>query len=218
MVHRVGRRRPVEGLRPGRLRIRAICQRSRGLHQPRTGRQRLRFPGQLQQGGICQQRGKFCTCTRSPDGSSSWETMEKIKGLFPETNVIGKTSGHREPDGWLWPGDRNLASVSVFVDYLEQDLDPPGSGDNGLKVLEIAIGLPRVSQERARASPVPPRRQEPSHDSSRITHELQEAAGRPRGIHATDGQSGAGRSREGVAAALPRPNYKLPYDPSTGSG
>ena len=87
---------------------------------------------------------------RSPDGSSSWETMEKIEGLFPETNVIGKTSGHREPDGWLWPGDRNLASVSVFVDHLEQDLDPPGSGDNGRKVLEIAIGL-RESHRRGHA-------------------------------------------------------------------
>ena len=78
---------------------------------------------------------------RSRGGRSSWETLEEIEGLFPETNVVGKTSSHREPDGWLWPGDRNLASVSLFVDYLEQDMDPPGSGDNGRKVLEIAIGL-----------------------------------------------------------------------------
>ena len=87
---------------------------------------------------------------RSPDGGSSWETMEKIEGLFPETSVVGKMSSHREPDGWLWPGDRNLASVSLFVDYLEQDLDPPGSGDNGRKVLEIAIGL-RESHRRGHA-------------------------------------------------------------------
>ena len=43
-----------------------------------------------------------------------------------------------------------MASVSVFVDYLEQDLDPPGSGDNGRKVLEIAIGL-RESHRRGHA-------------------------------------------------------------------
>lgn len=78
---------------------------------------------------------------KSPEGGSSWETMEEIEGLFPKTNVVGKTSAHREADGWLWPGDRNLASVSLFVDYLEQDLDPPGSGDNGRKVLEMAIAL-----------------------------------------------------------------------------
>ena len=78
---------------------------------------------------------------KSPEGSSSLETMEEIEGLFPKTTVMGKTSNHREPDGWLWPGDRNLASVSLFIDNLERDLDPPGSGDNGRKVLEMAIGL-----------------------------------------------------------------------------
>ena len=78
---------------------------------------------------------------KSPDGGSSSDTMEEIEGLFPETSVVGRTSSHREPDGWLWPGDRNLASVSLFVHNLEQDLDPPGSGDNGRKVLEMAIGL-----------------------------------------------------------------------------
>ena len=139
---------------------------------------------------------------RSPDGSSSWETMEEIDGLFPETNVIGKTSGHREQDGWLWPGDRNLASVSLFVDHLEQDLDPPGSGDNGRKVLEIAIGL-RESHRRGHARPVPPRRQGPSHDPSLLAHELQEAPSWPRGVHAADGLSCGGRPREGVAAAFP---------------
>ena len=68
-------------------------------------------------------------------------------------------SSHREPDGWLWPGDRNLASVSLFVDYLEQDLDPPGSGDNGRKVLEIAIGLRESHRRGPCARPVPPGRQ-----------------------------------------------------------
>ena len=38
----------------------------------------------------------------------------------------------------------------MFVDHLEQNLDPPGSGDNGRKVLEIAIGL-RESHRRGHA-------------------------------------------------------------------
>ena len=39
------------------------------------------------------------------------------------------------------PGDRNVASVQSIIDALEQDIEPRGSGDNGRKVLEIAIAL-----------------------------------------------------------------------------
>ena len=97
--------------------------------------------------GVLSSNSNILRMYRSPKEGSSRETMEEIEGLFPKTSVIGKTSSHREPDGWLWPGDRNLASVSLFVDHLQQDLDPPGSGDNGRKVLEIAIGL-RESHRR----------------------------------------------------------------------
>lgn len=98
-------------------------------------------------GGVFTSNSDVLHMYKSPDGASSWETMEEIEGLFPETSVVGRTSSQREPDGWLWPGDRNLASVSLFVDHLDQDLDPPGSGDNGGKVLEMAIGL-RESHRR----------------------------------------------------------------------
>ena len=102
--------------------------------------------------GVFTSNSNILRMYRSPEEGSSWETMEEIADLFPKTSAIGKTSNHREPDGWLWPGDRNLATVSVFVDHLQQDIDPPGSGDNGRKVLEIAIGL-RESHRRGH-SPV----------------------------------------------------------------
>ena len=87
----------------------------------------------------------------APEGTGpSFESLEEIAGLFPETSVIGRRSSEYEPDGWQWPGDRNLASVNLFVDCLEQGIDPPGSGDNGRKVLEMAIGV-RESHRRGHA-------------------------------------------------------------------
>ena len=74
-------------------------------------------------------------------------SLKKVEGVFPETSVYGRMSGDYDADGWRWPGDRNVASVQSIIDALEQDIEPRGSGDNGRKVLEIAIAL-RESHRR----------------------------------------------------------------------
>ena len=63
---------------------------------------------------------------------------------------MGDTSGSYVVDGWQWPGDRNTATVQSIVDALEQDIEPRSSGDNGRKVLEMAIGV-RESHRRGHA-------------------------------------------------------------------
>jgi predicted dehydrogenase len=70
------------------------------------------------------------------DGSGGYE---KVDAGFRETPM--RTSASYEPDGWKWPGDRNLASVGGTVDALENDTEPIGSGDNGRRVLEMAIAI-----------------------------------------------------------------------------
>ena len=77
----------------------------------------------------------------------TWASLKKVEGVFPETSVYGRMSGSYGDDGWRWPGDRNIATVQSIVDSLEKDIEPRGSGDNGRKVLEIAIAL-RESHRR----------------------------------------------------------------------
>ena len=84
---------------------------------------------------------------------SAWKAddagnLKKVEGVFSETPI--RTSNSYEPDGWKWPGDRNLASVSVLVDALENGTESPGSGENGRKVLELAIAL-RESHRKGHA-------------------------------------------------------------------
>jgi len=105
--------------------------------------------------GVLRNSNDVMRMYKSPaTGVSSWETLQEVTGVFPEGSIRGRegtTPGNRdiiyEPDGWQWPGNRQVGSVKVFVDYLEQGLDPPGSGDNGRKVLEMAIGI-RESHRR----------------------------------------------------------------------
>ena len=70
------------------------------------------------------------------DGSGGYE---KVDAGFRETPM--RTSASYESDGWKWPGDRNLASVDGTVGALENDTEPIGSGDNGRRVLEMAIAI-----------------------------------------------------------------------------
>ncbi len=99
-------------------------------------------------GGVFRSTGDVLHMWKAPDGAApTWENLEEIEGLFPKTSVMARTSAEYEPDGWKWPGDRNLASVNSIVDALENDAEPTGSGDNGRKVLEMAIGL-RESHRR----------------------------------------------------------------------
>ena len=78
-----------------------------------------------------------------------------MAGIFSEETVYGRRSSQYDADGWRWPGDRNVASVQSIVDALEQDIEPRGSGENGRKVLELAIAL-RESHRRGHAAvPLP---------------------------------------------------------------
>ena len=76
-----------------------------------------------------------------------WEDLKKVEGLFPEGTVYGRRSGEYDEEGWRWPGDRNISSVQCIIDALEQDTETGGSGDNGRKVLEMAIAM-RESHRR----------------------------------------------------------------------
>ena len=101
--------------------------------------------------GVFRSTGDVLHVWKAPDGAgASWETLEEIEGVFPKTSVIARTSSDYEPDGWAWPGDRNLASINSIVDALENDTEPLSSGDNGRKVLEMAIGV-RESHRRGHA-------------------------------------------------------------------
>ena len=71
----------------------------------------------------------------------AWDNLTKMEGILPEGNVYGKRSSEYDDEGWKWPGDRNIATVQAIVDALENDTQPIGSGDNGRRVLEIAIAL-----------------------------------------------------------------------------
>ena len=97
-------------------------------------------------GGLIQSRNGILRLWK---GAAGGELKEEV-GLFPATSVMGNTSGSYVVDGWKWPGDRNTASVQSIVDALEQDIEPRSSGDNGRKVLELAIAL-RESHRRGHA-------------------------------------------------------------------
>lgn len=77
----------------------------------------------------------------------TWRTLKQVEGVLPEGRVYGRMSGDYDEEGWRWPGDRNIASVQSIVDALEKNIEPRGSGDNGRKVLEMAIAL-RESHRR----------------------------------------------------------------------
>ena len=74
--------------------------------------------------------------------------MVEIEGLFKEESQYAESGTHGE-DGWRWAENRNLASVQVMIEAIENGVDPIGSGENSRKCLEIAIAL-RESHRRGR--------------------------------------------------------------------
>ena len=69
--------------------------------------------------------------------------LHEIAGQFPDVSY----EPTYDSDGIRLPGHRQMASIQSIVDSLEQDIEPRCSGDNMLKVLEIAISL-RESHRR----------------------------------------------------------------------
>jgi len=79
------------------------------------------------------------------------DDLIEVEGLFPAGSVYGRRSSEYDDDGWRWPGDRNVASVQALIEALDRGEDPGGSGDNGRRVLELAIAL-RESHRRGHAA------------------------------------------------------------------
>ena len=69
------------------------------------------------------------------------------QGSRGERFVKERCAWVQDADGWYYPGKRNTATVESIVDALENGIEPRSSGDNGRKVLEMAIAL-RESHRR----------------------------------------------------------------------
>jgi len=70
--------------------------------------------------------------------------LEEAKGLFSDP-AMGRDQYDKH--GWMQLGSRVMDTVQSVVDSVDQGIEPRASGDNGRKVLEIAIGL-RESERR----------------------------------------------------------------------
>lgn len=73
--------------------------------------------------------------------------LTKINGAFSETDGIHGWFGTFDEEGWERPGNRQHATVQSMIDALEKDIEPRGNGENGRKVLEMAIAI-RESHRR----------------------------------------------------------------------
>ncbi len=103
--------------------------------------------------GVFRSNNGFVTLWKAEDSEDrpSWADLKPVHGVLPDSSVYGKRSSeHYDDDGWRWPGDRNVASVQSIVDALELNIEPRSSGDNGRKVLEMAIAI-RESHRRGHA-------------------------------------------------------------------
>ncbi|MEE3258552.1 MAG: Gfo/Idh/MocA family oxidoreductase [Candidatus Latescibacterota bacterium] len=99
------------------------------------------------EGGVFRSDDHLAGLYRYAEGDgASWDKLEKIEGVLPAGPIYGEPRGY-DAEGWKWPGDRNVASCKAIIDALERGEDPPGSGENGRVVLEMAIAL-RESHRR----------------------------------------------------------------------
>ena len=76
-----------------------------------------------------------------------WSNLEKMEGLFSATQALHEGFGKMDEEGWEYGGPRQHATIQSMVDALEMDIEPRSNGDNGRKVLEMAIAL-RESHRR----------------------------------------------------------------------
>jgi len=99
------------------------------------------------EGGVFRSDDNLVGLYRCGEGDgAAWEKLEKVEGVLPTGRIYGEQRDY-DAEGWKWPGDRNVASCKAIIDALERGEDPPGSGENGVKVLEVAIAL-RESHRR----------------------------------------------------------------------
>ena len=55
------------------------------------------------------------------DATTRLADLTEVAGLFPNPVSYG---AHYDDEGWIYPGDRNIASVQSIVDALEKGLSP----------------------------------------------------------------------------------------------
>ena len=73
-----------------------------------------------------------------------------VEAPFSDDEGVHGGFGQIDEEGWENPGNRQRATVQSMIDALDQDIEPRGNGDNGLKVLEMAIAI-RESHRRGHA-------------------------------------------------------------------
>ena len=99
-------------------------------------------------GGVFYCDGSYLEMWTAEEGANRpvMSDLTKVEGVFPDTS-LWEGSGSYDEEGWRFPGRRNMSTVQSIVDALDNDTEPTGSGENGLKVLELAIAM-RESHRR----------------------------------------------------------------------
>ena len=69
-----------------------------------------------------------------------------FSGLAPDASkgfkpVRGHSDGGYDDEGWLYPGDRLMDSVTSMVDAIEKGVEPKASGKVQHKSLEVSIAM-----------------------------------------------------------------------------
>lgn len=92
--------------------------------------------------GVFYGDGSYLQMWKAKDDSPrpAMSDLLQIKDVFPKTSLWEGSNTYDE-EGWRFPGRRNIATAQSMIDALDNDTEPTGSGDNGRKVLEIAIAM-----------------------------------------------------------------------------
>ena len=129
------------------------------MHRRDTGKQGFEV---LCTRGVFFSDGQFLHMWKaeSDDERPAWADLKKVEGVFSETETLHHGFGTFDEEGWERGGGRQLSTIQSMIDALEMDIEPRSNGDNGRKVLEMAIAL-RESHRRGHAPvrlPLPDRR------------------------------------------------------------
>ena len=106
---------------------------------------------------LCE-RGRFTSdnmtvrmYTHDPDETRpTLVNATEVQEPFSDDEGVHGGFGQIDDEGWENPGNRQRATSQSMIDALDHDIEPRGNGDNGLKVLEMAIAI-RESHRRGHA-------------------------------------------------------------------
>ena len=119
------------------------------LHRSITGRHGFEV--------LCD-RGRFTSnnmtvrmYTHDPDEARpTLVNATEVISPFSDDDGVHGGFGLIDDEGWENTGNRQRATVQSMIDALDHDMEPRGNGDNGRKVLEMAIAI-RESHRRGHA-------------------------------------------------------------------